>query len=482
MKLHYRYLVIALPISIFFVCSAYLQTQKTPWVDECYTYYGVTHKNLEGFFESICSGVNFSPPLYFFINWIIQLFLNISIDFLRIESALWISLGTFLVFLKCAKSFGTASAFLGCTLVLLQSNLLLEQALEARHYGMLYACSAWVLFLIPNNHEFNSRRQKTIYFTAHFALSCTHYFGIIFSVLTGIIRFWHHRKKKLKESLPIPEISSCVLALPIYLFLLSLQSSHLGHWPKSNDFPALLNIFSSSLLPITLIIPILLFLLFVTSCAKRTAKSGSAILIRICIIWLLTPLMFWSLSHLSSLNLFKDRYFIAKEAAVMIIASYVFHKTITLIGTSKLPFRSILFPAVSTFLFCILLILLTTKRRLYGFDASINYHNRLLSSERIINHPLPKIYCGDHLFFPNNYLAISNADLRLVVHSPDLIDVYQRFNPSIKTSLLEPGLPTCLLIVDREMPFSVYRNGPQYRVFESNDLFNCYKINFAEEI
>ena len=66
---------------------------KAPWVDECYTYYGISHETFGSFFDSICSGINFSPPLYFLLNWIFQLIFSLPIETLRIESALWISVG-----------------------------------------------------------------------------------------------------------------------------------------------------------------------------------------------------------------------------------------------------------------------------------------------------------------------------------------------------------------------------------------------------
>ena len=300
----------ALPIAAFLVCTIFLQTKKTPWVDECYTYYGITHDNWDEFVDSICSGINFSPPLYFFLNWIIQLVFHIPIEALRIESALWIALGSFLIFLKCAKSFGFPPAFLGCTMVLLQSNLLFEQALEGRHYGMFFACSAWLLFLLPKNQQFHSKRHRTLYFIAHLALISTHYLGIVFSALTGITRFWSQRKKGVKESLPITEISAWVVALPIYLLLLTRQSSHLGNWAKPNSLSSLLEVSFDSLSPLTLIIPILLSMLFIKSGKKLSSPNDLPLLIILAIIWFVTPVFFWIISHLSTLNLFKYRYFI----------------------------------------------------------------------------------------------------------------------------------------------------------------------------
>jgi len=478
----------ALPIAAFLVCTIFLQTKKTPWVDECYTYYGITHDNWDEFVDSICSGINFSPPLYFFLNWIIQLAFHIPIEALRVESALWIALGSFLIFFKCAKSFGFPPAFLGCTMVLLQSNLLFEQALEGRHYGMFFACSAWLLFLLPKNQQFHSKRHKTLYFIAHLALISTHYLGIVFSALTGITRFWSQRKKGVKESLPIPEISAWVVALPIYLLLLTRQSSHLGNWAKPNSLPSLLEISFDSLSPLTLIIPILLFLLFIKSGKKRCTPNGLPLIITLAIIWCLTPLAFWIISHLSTLNLFKDRYFIPKEAAVMVLISYFFHRVIPLFDISKSSIGSRALPLGGTFLLCISLLMLSSKRTLFGFDSSRDYHRKLLLSEAICKNPLPKLYAGDHLFFPNFYTNIENANIRLIVPSKRLVEVYRRFNSSITTQPV-PGfdLQSYILIMDTKLtstehilPSLGQPNVTLLKIAGTNGLINAYKIEITE--
>ena len=474
---------LALPIATFLACTIFLQTKKTPWVDECYTYYGITHENWGQFIDSICSGVNFSPPLYFFLNWIIQLVFHLPIEVLRVESALWISLGSFFVFIKCAKSFSTQSAFLGCMLVLLQSDLLLDQALEARHYGMFFACSAWVLLLFPNNHQFTSKSHITLYFLAHLALSYTHYLGIIFSALTGFARYWHQRKKSFTESLPIPEVISLLLALPIYLLLLRNQSSHLGNWPKPNSLATLLDIYCDSLSPLSLIIPFLLFLTFVRLRKKLTVPNGIPLIIVVSITWLLTPIFFWIISHTFDFNLLKDRYFIPKEGGVMILLSYFFYRIIPTIRFYKLSSRRMLFPLGGTFLFCVCLTLLISKRKLYGFDPSINYYSRLLSSERIINNKLPKLYFGDHLFFPNKYFNESTPDIRLRVQSEKLVEVYKRFNPSIKTQTLPESKPqSYILIVERKMLSSGSRNISPRKEIETNGLITSYEITVSNQI
>ena len=92
------------------------------------------------------TGINFSPPLYFLFNFCIQLIFPTSIEQLRIQSLIFIIIGIILSFLLTRKIFG-AHAFFATILVASQSNLLLSQAQEARHYAMFFACGAWVLYM-----------------------------------------------------------------------------------------------------------------------------------------------------------------------------------------------------------------------------------------------------------------------------------------------------------------------------------------------
>ena len=132
--------------SAFTVCATYLIPHKAPWVDEMYTWYGIHHDNFGQFWDSIGSGINYSPPLYFFLNWILQLFLPLSLNALRVESLLWILGGTVLVYLTLRKQLGSPTALLGVGCVLLQSSLLFGQSLEARSYGLFFFCGAAVLY------------------------------------------------------------------------------------------------------------------------------------------------------------------------------------------------------------------------------------------------------------------------------------------------------------------------------------------------
>ena len=120
------------------------------------------------------TGINYSPPLYFLINFICQSFLPTSIELLRIQSLFWVLIGVTISFVLTRNLFGSLPALLATSLVVAQSNLLLSQSLEARHYTMFLACSAFVIYtqmkstIDPNNFKKDYWCSLVTYFCAKY--------------------------------------------------------------------------------------------------------------------------------------------------------------------------------------------------------------------------------------------------------------------------------------------------------------------------
>ena len=417
---------------IFTISVLYLQSLKAPWVDECYSYYGVWHDNFSEFYDSMLTGINFSPPLYFLFNFCIQLIFPISIEQLRIQSLIFILIGIILSFLLTRKLFGSTSAFMGTILAASQSSLLLSQAQEARHYAMFFACGAWVIYMQSFN-DITLKRYRWITFLAHFCLCQIHYLGIIFSVLMGLSLLISKKEKTLIKRIPFHFFAAWILTLPIYLFLLSQQSSHLGNWPKPNQLSDLLAGYNDSLLILTIVIPLFVFLI-INKTEKYTKDRSiediqhSRPIIITTILWLSVPFAFWIISNLTSLNLFVDRYFIPKEAALMYLVAYGFSLIF-----KKLPkIESLSIPILGAFSLSVVLVLVSTKRNAFGLNKDTNYHHSLIIGESHPTSKQPILLEGDPKYFPNAYL--NRNEYFLVVKDEDLIKTYNQFSRKIKLS------------------------------------------------
>jgi len=407
-----------------------LQSLKAPWVDECYSYYGVWHDSFSEFYNSILTGINFSPPLYFLFNFCIQLVFPTSIEQLRIQSLVFIIIGIILSFLLTRKIFGTVVAFLATILVTSQSNLLLSQAQEARHYAMFFAFGALVLY-IQSLNDIAVNKYKWLTFLSHFCLCQVHYLGIVFSVLVGTVHFLTSNNTISRKRIPMSISLSWVISFFTYLFYLTSQKSVLNTWPKPNGLSNLISSYNDSLLILTIVIPILAFIITnksnidtETSSMKETNCSRTIFITSV--LWLSAPLIFWIISHLAPLNLFVDRYFIPKEASIIFLVacgiSFIFQRL------TQQKFKSILI--FSTFVLSLVLILISTKRVAFGLNKDTNYHHSL-----IINVPHPKseqpiILEGDPKYFPNAYLGKNNY--LFAIKEESMTDIYTSFSSKIQ--------------------------------------------------
>ena len=418
--------ILALFLLIFAFSVLHLQSLKAPWVDECYSYYGVWHDNFSEFYDSMLTGINFSPPLYFLFNFCIQLVFPTSIDQLRIQSLIFIIIGIILSFLLTRRIFGTTAGFVATILVASQSNLLLSQTQEARHYAMFFACGAWVLYM-QSFIDIAVKRYKWITFIAHFCLCQVHYLGIIFSALIGFSSLISRRETPIFRRIPFSIFAVWTLILPIYLFLISRQSSHLGNWPKPNQLSDLLAGYNDSLLILTIIIP--LFVFSIINKSDRGTKTGSikeiqylGPIIITAVLWLSLPFIFWIISNLSSLNLFVDRYFIPKESALIFLVAYGFSLIF-----KKLPkIESMSIPILGTFALSVVLVLVNTRRDAFGLNKDTNYHHSLIIEESYPTSKQPIIIEGDPKYFPNAYL--NRNEYFLLIKNEDLIKTYNQFS------------------------------------------------------
>ena len=415
--------------------ACYLQSLKAPWVDECYTIYGVTHNSIFDFFPSITSGINFSPPLYFLMNSLINIFWPLSIELLRIQSLFWTIFGLTLSYIFLKRCFGYTSSIVGILLFVSQSELLFNQSLEARHYTMFFALGALVL-LHQQNFLFSNTKTKfdAFGFASHFLICLVHYFGIIFSVLTVLSLLFFHSKKSLKERVPFSIFFSWSLAIPIYIVLLRQQSSHLGNWPRPNGIHDLLENYNSSIILVSLVVPIFLLLYFKKSktdplLVHGQIKLAQKVILGTSALWFCVPFLFWFISHVYTLNLFKDRYFIPKEVTYMVFITFILYFCIKRIRIID-HFSSSYLTIWGTFAFSSLLILIGFKRSTFGMQPERNYHHWLLIDDAIRNLDIPLVFTADPLYFPNAYLFPENCFL--FIEEENLRETYISFSNLIQ--------------------------------------------------
>lgn len=427
-------------IVLYFWLSLIAAKRKTVWVDECYSYFGIQHTNIYDLWNSILSGINFSPPFYFLFNFLLNHFYEFEISSLRIESLIFTLLGIILSFLASRNFYGNLSAFVGTLLLTSQSHLLHEQSMEARQYAMFFATSAWIVYLLSLPKGNSTRNHHILLFIAHLTLCQIHYTGIIFSVLGAFARAFSKHRTSSIFSLPFPEFLSWSISVPIYFFFLSKQSSHLNVWPKPNGFEDLISLYSDSLQVISIIVPVIIFALVIRPTTGQSRKLKirlnypSTNVLILSFLWLTVPITIWILSHISPINIFKARYFIPKEVALIVLLSFCINRFFQIDSNIRsLKFNvSIL---SSTTLASIFFLLIGFKHTIFAMDPSRNYYSWLVFDEKKINSSGHYIYHGDHLFFPNFYQHGLSLNQYLVV-SQEHHATYSRFSHLISKNLM----------------------------------------------
>jgi len=291
---------------------------------------------------------------------------------------------------------------------------------------MFFACGAWVLYMQSLDGD-TAKKYKWLNFFSHICLCQLHYLGIVFSGLVGISYLISSKQRILIKSIPFPVFIAWILSIPVYLLLLSQQSSHLGSWPKPNGLSNLISSYNDSILILSIIIPCLTFIISSnskgdTKTLPRQKTGCSRPIMVTSLLWLSLPLVFWIISHVTPLNLFVDRYFIPKEVAVIVLVAYglsfIFQKL------SQQKFKSI--PLLSALGLSLVLILMSTKRTAFGLDKNTNFHHSLIIEETYAESEQTIIIDREPIYFPNAYK--NSSDFIFLIKDDQKKELYIQFS------------------------------------------------------
>ena len=326
------------------------------------------------------------------------------------------------------KTFGSASAIISTILILSQSDLLLCQSQEARHYTMFFACGAWVLLMTKYNLD-STKAISPITFLAHFFLCQIHYLGIVFSGFVGISYLLSIKNKNLMARIPKSLLLAWLISGPSYLFYINSQESVLNYWFKPNSFAHLLSSYNESLFYISIVVPIIGHLLFQKLKNQKKISfnelfSKNKVLLLSSFFWFITPLAFWILSNISPLNLFVDRYFIPKEVAVIVMVSFF----VSYICQNCSDIKSPKIILASCVLLCLIFISINYRRAAFGLNKETNYHHSLIIEESYLT---SKQYYlrGRSKVFPK--CILNENKYRFKIKDKNTRNIYLRFSNKI---------------------------------------------------
>ena len=128
---------------------------------------------------------------------------------------------------------------------------------------------------------------------------------------------------------------------------------------------------------------------------------------------------------------FKERYFIPKEAVLMLLISFGCHAIFQFLSLSEKSniCRSLMVPIPICFV-CIGLLGINYKRTKFSLIPQQNYHHWLLANGDLVNRDIPLVFLGDPVFFPNSYLHPNQSFF--LINDDQMYGVYSRFSSKIK--------------------------------------------------
>ena len=378
------------------------------------------------------TGINFSPPLYFLLNFCIQLVFPISIEALRVQSLVWTLTGLLLCFMTGRRLWGSIPTLIALLLVVCHSELLLAQSQEARNYSLFFACGGWVMFMQTCNIKCRTKLFM-LTFLAHLCLCQVHYIGIIFSSLLGVSYLFSRKEIFLLKRIPLSLYASWAISLPLYLYFLSNQKSLLNTWPKPNSFTDLLGIYGDGVIALVSIIPILAIGISTGNTLDKEDKNpkphNPALITSV--LWYGVPLIAWILSNITPINLFNARYFIPKEVALIFLVGFVCFSIRSLWANQCLKSkfqRNVSLLSATTI--CLLIVFIGVKRSAFAYGETRNYHHWLIKPDAPILGDHALFFCGDPVFFPNAYKHSEKA--YFLLDDERLNSIYSQFSAKIK--------------------------------------------------
>jgi hypothetical protein len=179
----WEYLIPGLAISSLLAACWLASPKKIFWNDELYSYYLLSDPSFSHMLAAFHDKINTAPPLYFLLGWLWTRGFGSTPLSLRLFSSAGIGVATFVTWLSLRNVYGFRLASIGALTVFCSSQLILDQNIEARMYGMFLAVASLLVLQFQINN-FTSRCERSLLVSnafIHGAIVQIHLFGSFYS-------------------------------------------------------------------------------------------------------------------------------------------------------------------------------------------------------------------------------------------------------------------------------------------------------------
>lgn len=311
-------LAIVLPlasVAVLLICCVLGSAKKEIWVDEVFTLQLVTDRSLSHMLHALAHGADGGMPLYYLLAHGWGRIFGISLLSFRLLSSLLVSTGVLLLWSTLRRAYSLLAVSLAVASTTITSALVLYQNVEARYYGLYFACASLVFGVhLGLSQQKLGRRVLLAAILAHAALVMSHPFGLLYSgaAIAGLVITDRYRLRQFRAKLYARLFASWLVILIWILPIIRLHDVATPHnWPQ---IPALTDVlslfaFSSPGIAFGVLFCVGMVALAPPAVENQRASDSSPALVIHAVAYLWPPIVIAILS-LGNSSFFVDRYFL----------------------------------------------------------------------------------------------------------------------------------------------------------------------------
>jgi hypothetical protein len=236
-----RGLPFAMTMVVFLVTIIPVAILRPLWYDELTERWVAGSASVGQVIERIRTGVEPTPPLYLFVQYLFVHLFGLAEWTVRLSSLVGYAVSLTFLYLFVERRLDAIGGAIAMTVMLISGATYYAQ--EGRPYGLIFACAAVAMWAWQQHNERESARYTALCGIALFTAVCLHYYAVLLVVpftAAELARFWQRRRVdwKMVFVLAAPAIALAV-HLPLIRMILGRQSNPAYAWSKpSFSFPA----------------------------------------------------------------------------------------------------------------------------------------------------------------------------------------------------------------------------------------------------
>ena len=178
-------LLLACSLASLLLSAVLWSAHKQVWMDEIFTWKEVSDRSLWHLYHAILHGADGGQPFFYTTAWLWAKLFGTGVLTLRLYSSVAICGALLVVWITLRRFYGLWSTAVGVLFFWGTSNVVLDQNVEARFYGLYLLIVALTVNLFTRLAESDSPSRLLLFlsFVSQAALVLTHVLGVVFSGL-----------------------------------------------------------------------------------------------------------------------------------------------------------------------------------------------------------------------------------------------------------------------------------------------------------